>query len=73
MFGVFKIEQVSSLEPKNPDPLKLGVMSGVIVFFYTSINAPPATNTARKFKAIAPEGIGQSSLCADLKFLTILS
>jgi hypothetical protein len=58
MFGVFEIDQVSSLEPENPDPLKLRVMSGIIIFFYASINAPPTTNTARKFKAIAPEGIG---------------
>jgi hypothetical protein len=73
MFGVFEIDQGSSLEPENPDPLKLRVMPGVIVFFYTSVDAPPATNTARKFKAIAPEGIGESVLCADLKFLPILS
>ena len=27
MFGVFKIDQVPSLEPENPNPLKLRVMS----------------------------------------------
>jgi hypothetical protein len=71
MFRIFKIDQVSSLEPENPDPLELGVMAGRIVFFHTGINASTAANTSRKLKAICPKSIGHGLLCADLKFPSI--
>ena len=32
MFGVFKIDQVSSLESENPDPVELRIMAGVDYF-----------------------------------------
>jgi hypothetical protein len=73
MLRVFKIDKISSLEPENPDPLKLRLIAGIIVFFYTGIDASPATDTARKFKAIAPKGIREGFLCTDLKFLSVFS
>jgi len=72
MLGVFKIDQVSSLEPEDPDPVELGFVSGVIVFFYTGINAPPAADTAGKLKTVAPESIGECILRTDLEFLPVL-
>jgi len=71
MFRIFKIDQVSSLEPENPDPVELGMMAGRIVFFYTGINASSAANTSRKLKAICPKSIGHGLLCTDLKFPSI--
>jgi hypothetical protein len=68
MFGVFKIDQVSSLEPENSDPLELGVMAGRIVFFHTGINTSSAANTSGKLQAICPKSIGNRFLRADLKF-----
>jgi hypothetical protein len=71
MVRIFKIEQVSSLEPENPDPLKLRIMARVIIFFHTSINASPASNAPRKLEAVCPKGIWNSLLGADLKFSSI--
>jgi hypothetical protein len=68
MFGVFKIDQVSSFEPENSDPLELGVMAGRIVFFHTGIDASSAANTSGKLQAICPKSIGNRFLIADLKF-----
>jgi hypothetical protein len=68
MFRVFEIDQVSSLEPENPDPLELRIMVRMIVFFHTGINTSSAANTSGKFQTISPEGIGNGFLRADLKF-----
>jgi hypothetical protein len=46
MLGVFKIDQVSPFEPEDPDPVELRFVAGVIIFFYTGIDAPPAADTA---------------------------
>jgi hypothetical protein len=46
MFRVFKIDQVSSFESENPDPLKLRIMARVIIFFHTGIDASPTANTS---------------------------
>jgi len=72
MFGVFEVDQISLLEPENPDPLKLRFISGLIVFFHTGINTSPASNAPGKLETIAPKRIGQSFLGADLKFPPIL-
>ena len=69
MFGVIEFDQVSPLEPKDPDPLKLTLGAGVIVFFDARINASSATDAPGEFKAISPEGIGEGFLRADLEFL----
>jgi hypothetical protein len=71
MFRVFEIDQVSSLESENPDPLKLRIMARIIVFFHAGIDTSPATNTSRKLEAVCPKGIGNSLLGADLKFPSI--
>jgi hypothetical protein len=73
MLRVFKIDKISSLEPENPDPLKLRFIAGIIVFFNTGIDTSPAADAARKFKAIAPKGIREGFLCTDLKFLPVFS
>jgi hypothetical protein len=71
MFRVFEIDQVSSLEPENPDPLELRIMARMVVFLHTGIDASSAANTSGKFQAVSPEGIGKSFLRADLKFPSI--
>jgi hypothetical protein len=45
MLGVFEIDKASSLESENPDPVKLRFVAGIIIFFYTSIDTSPATDT----------------------------
>jgi hypothetical protein len=46
MFRVFEIDQVSSFESENSDPVKLRVMARMIVFFHTGINTSPAANAS---------------------------
>jgi hypothetical protein len=72
MLGVFKIDKVSSLEPDDPDPMELRLITGIIVFFYTGIDALSAPNASGKFKTVTPQRLGKSSLCADLEFLLVL-
>jgi hypothetical protein len=71
VFGIFEIDQISSFEPENPDPVELRIMARKIVFFCTGINASAAANTSGKLKAICPKSIGHGLLCTDLKFLSI--
>jgi hypothetical protein len=71
MFRVFEIDQVSSLEPENPDPLKLRVMARMIVFFHAGIDTSPAANASRKLQTVSPESFGNGFLRADLKFPSI--
>jgi hypothetical protein len=71
MFRVLEIDQASPFKPEDPDPLELTFISGVIVLFDTGINASPASDTAGEFKAIAPEGLREGLLNADLEFLPI--
>jgi hypothetical protein len=73
MLGVFKIDKVSSLKPENSDPMELRFISGIIIFFYTGIDASSAADAPGEFKTVAPEGIGEGFLCADLKFLSVFS
>jgi len=61
MFGVFKVNQVSPLEPENTNPLELGVMARVVVFFHTRVNAPPAADAAREFKTVPQTVSGGAS------------
>jgi hypothetical protein len=71
MFRVFKVDQVSSFESENPDPLKLRVMARMVILFHTGIDASPTTDTSRKLQAVCPKGIGNRLLGADLKFSSI--
>jgi hypothetical protein len=68
MFRVLEIDQVSSLEPENSDPLELRIVARMVVFFYTGIDTSSAANTSGKLQTVSPEGIGNGFLCADLKF-----
>jgi hypothetical protein len=72
VFRVFEIDQVSSLKPEHPDPLKLRVMSRMIILFHTGIDASSATNASGKLQAVCPKGIGNGPLGADLKFPPVL-
>ena len=54
MFRVFQIDEVSPLEPENPDPLELRSVAGVVVLFDTRINTSPAADAPGKFKTIPP-------------------
>ncbi len=71
MLGVLKIDKGSSLKPQNPDPVELRFVPGVIVFFRAGVNAPSATDTPGKLKAVTPDGVGHCFLCADLEFLPV--
>jgi hypothetical protein len=71
MFRVFEIDQVSSLESEDPDPVELRIIARMIVFLHTSINASSTANTSRKLQAVSPEGMGNGFLRADLKFPSI--
>ena len=71
MFRVFKVDQVSSLESENPDPLKLRIMAGLVILFHTGVDASSAPNASGKLQAVCPKGIGQGRLGADLKFSSI--
>ena len=71
MFRVFKVDQVSSLESENPDPLKLRIMAGLVILFHTGVDASSAPNASGKLQAVCPKGIGNRLLGADLKFSSI--
>jgi hypothetical protein len=73
MLGVFKIDKISSLEPENPDPLKLRFIAGIIVFFNTGIDTSSTADAPGQLKTVTPEGMGKGFLCAHLKFLLIFS
>jgi hypothetical protein len=71
MFGVFKVDQIPSFEPEHPDPMKLRIMSRMIIFFHTGIDTSSAPNASGKLQAVCPKGIGDCLLGADLKFPSI--
>jgi hypothetical protein len=71
MFGVFEIDQISSLQLEDPDPLKLTFVAGLIILFDACVDASPATNAPGKLKAVTPEGILLGFLRADLEFPSI--
>jgi hypothetical protein len=71
MLGVIEFDQASPFESENPDPLKLVLRAGVIIFFYTRVDAPSASNASGKIEAVSPEGIGNGLLCADLEFFPV--
>ena len=71
MFRVFEINQISSLQLEDPDPMKLTFVAGLIILLDTGIHASPAADASGKLKAVTPEGILLGSLRADLEFLSI--
>ena len=44
MLRVLEIDQVSSLESEDPDPLKLRIMARMIIFIHTGIDTSPAAD-----------------------------
>jgi hypothetical protein len=71
MLGVIKFNQASPLESENPNPLKLVLRARVIIFFYTRVDAPSASNASGKIETVSPEGIGNGLLGADLEFFPV--
>jgi len=71
MFRVFEINQISSLQLEDPDPMKLTFVAGLVILLDTGIDASPATDASGKLKAVTPEGILLGFLRADLEFPSI--
>jgi len=71
MFRVFEIDQISSLQLEDPDPMKLTFVAGLIILLDTGIDASPAADASGKLKAVAPEGILLGFLRTDLEFPSI--
>jgi len=71
MLGVFEIDQASPLEPGDPDPVELAIVSGVVILLCTGIDASSAADTPGKLQPITPEGFGKGFLIADLKLLPV--
>jgi hypothetical protein len=71
MFGVFEIDQISSLQLEDPDPMKLTFVAGLVILLDACVDASPATDASGKLKAVTPEGILPGLLRADLEFPSI--
>ena len=71
MLGVIEFDEASPLESENPDPLKLVLGARVIIFFYTRVDAPSASDASGKIEAVSPEGVRNGLLCADLEFFSV--
>ena len=57
VLGIFKIDQVSPLEPEDSYPMELTIITRVVVLPYAGIDASPAADATGKFKTISPEAI----------------
>jgi hypothetical protein len=73
MLGVFEIDQISSLQLEDPDPMELTFITGLVIFLDTRIDASPAADASGKLKTVTPEGILLGFLRADLEFPSIFS
>ena len=71
MFGVFEVDHVAPLELEDPDPLELMFIAGIVIFFYTRVDAPSASDASGKIETVSPEGVRNGLLCADLEFFSV--
>jgi len=71
MLGVIQFDQASPLDPENSNPLKLMLIAGAIIFPYTGVDTPPATDAPGEIEAVSPKGIRKGILRTDLKFPAI--
>jgi hypothetical protein len=71
MFRVFEIDQISSLQLEDPDPMELTFVAGLIILLDACIDASPATDASGKLKAVTPKGLLLGFLRADLEFSSI--
>jgi hypothetical protein len=69
MFRIFEVDHVPSLQLEDPDPMKLRIMPGLVVFLYTPIHTPPASDAPGKVESVTPESFREGLFRADLKFL----
>jgi len=72
MFRVFQIDQVSSLQSEDSDPVELAGITGLIIFLDTGVDASSTPNASRELQTISPKGLGKGLLRADLKFPAVL-
>ena len=47
------------------------ILTRIVIFIGTGINAPSTSDTARQVQTIAPEGVRECFLRADCKFLAV--
>jgi hypothetical protein len=71
VFGILQIDQGALLEPDDPNPVELRILTGIVIFIGAGIDASSASDTAREVQTIAPEGVGERFLRADCKFLAV--
>jgi hypothetical protein len=71
MLGILQIDQGALLEPDDPNPVELRIVTGVVVFIHTGIDAPPTTDAAREIQTITPQRIRKRFLRTDRKFLSV--
>jgi hypothetical protein len=71
MLGILQIDQGALLEPDDPNPVQLRIVTGVVIFNGTGIDASSASDTTREVQTIAPEGVWDCFLGADRKFLAV--
>ena len=72
VFGFLKIDQTSLFESDHPDPLRLRVLPGTVVFFRTGIDTPSTADAPGKIEAVSPECIWECLLGAHTESLLIL-
>jgi len=71
MLGILQIDQGALLEPDDPNPMQLRILTRIVIFIGTGIDAPSASDTARQVQTIAPEGVRDRFLRADCKLLAV--
>jgi hypothetical protein len=62
---------LGSLQPEDPDPLKLTFVTRLIIFLDTGIDTSPAPDASGKLKTVTPEGLLRGFLRTDLEFPSI--
>jgi hypothetical protein len=71
MLGILQIDQGALLEPDDPNPVELRILTGIVIFIGTGIDASSTSDTARQVQTIAPEGVRERFLRADRKLLAV--
>jgi hypothetical protein len=71
MLGILQIDQAALFEPDDPNPVELRILTRIVIFIGTGIDAPSTSDTARQVQTIAPEGVRECFLRADCKFLAV--
>ena len=51
--------------------MELMFIAGIVIFFYTRVDAPSASDASGKIETVSPEGVRNGLLCADLEFFSV--